>query len=192
MHNKKEKRKIKPKRESFSTKILDYIGETSKDLLILSARIMFDPKDLARDFGFYGGRLHPYYYSREISNLRRNSYFRQEGERFCLTKKGRIKIIKNILKNKSADNSKWPGFWLGIIFDIPEANRRERNFLRRELRYIGCRELQKSVWITPLEIEKELIALLKLWKKDFRGDIRFLKISKITDEENLKKSFNVA
>jgi hypothetical protein len=177
------------KKESFSEKILDYIGQTSKDLLVLSVRIMFDPKDLAKDFGFYGG--HRYSYSQGVSNLRRNSYFRQEGKNFYITEKGRIKIIENILKNKNTKNYKWNGIWLGIIFDIPEANRRERSFLRRELRHIGCRELQKSVWITPFDIEKELRALLNLWKKDFRGDIRFLKISEITDEENLKEDFGI-
>jgi hypothetical protein len=185
--------KNKTKNEkSLSGKILDYIGQTSKDIFIASAKIMFDPVGLAKELGLYGMLSSPHYCSREISNLRRNSYFRREGKKYYLTEKGRIKIIKDILKSRSAKNHKWNGFWLCIIFDIPEANRRERSFLRRELKHIGCRELQKSVWITPLEIENELIALLNLWKKDFNGDIRFLRINKITGEEDLKKTFRIA
>jgi len=40
-------------------------------------------------------------------------------------------------------------------------------------------------------MEKEIMALLKLWKLEFRGDIRFLVVEKITGEEELKKYFNL-
>jgi hypothetical protein len=187
----REKTRNKIKKESLATKILNHLGETSIDFLKLSARIVFDPKGLAKDLGFYGGHSYPRYYPRQISNLKRSSYFLQDGAVFYLSEKGRAKIIKNILINKKMENHKWRGFWLGIIFDIPEANRSERSFLRRELKYVGCKELQKSVWITPFDIKAELMTLLKLWKKDFRGDIRFLEINQISDEEELKKDFNI-
>jgi hypothetical protein len=40
-------------------------------------------------------------------------------------------------------------------------------------------------------MEREIMALLKLWKLEFRGDIRFLVVEKITGEEELKKQFNL-
>ena len=107
-----------------------------------------------------------------------------------MTPKGRIEIIKIILWKK-LENKKWDGKWRVIIFDIPEMSRRDRDFLRRELKWIGFIELQKSVWIFPFDMEKELMALLKLWKLKFKGDIRFLIVEKITEEEKLKKHFNL-
>ena len=56
---------------------------------------------------------------------------------------------------------------------------------------MGCKEIQKSVWITPLDIEKELLIILKFWKKDFSGDIRFLRIQAISEEKRIKKYFNM-
>ncbi len=176
-------------KEPLTKIILNYLGETSKDLLDLSLKIVFDPRALTRGMSLYKDAS--YYFPQEFSNLKKSSYFKKDGEKFYLTEKGRIKIIKNILRNKKIKNRKWNGVWLGIIFDIPEINRKERAFLRRELEWIGCKELQKSVWVTPFDIEEELLALLKLWKRDFRGDIRFLRIQKITGEDALKKRFEV-
>jgi len=45
--------------------------------------------------------------------------------------------------------------------------------------------------IPPFNFEKELKILLKLWKRDFRGDIRFLVIDKIVDDSDLKQQFNL-
>lgn len=179
------------KEESISEKVLNFIGEKSLEFLDLSLKIMFDPEDLIRTY--WGGSMYrsPSYIPRAVYSLKRSSYFKQEGKKFYVTKKGRLRIIKNIIRNKKNQTKKLNGKWLGIIFDIPEVNRKERAFLRRELNMAGCKELQKSVWITHFDIEKELLALLLLWKKDFKGDIRFLKIEKISGEEQIKKYFKI-
>jgi hypothetical protein len=171
-------------KEPFSDKVLKFIGEKSFEFLDLSFKIMFDPEEIIKKYGCTFS-----YAPRAIYNLKKSPYFAQQDKKFYVTEKGRIRIIKNIIKNKKIQTKKLNGKWFGIIFDIPEANRRERAFLRRELNMVGCRELQKSVWITPFDIEKELLALLSLWRKDFRGDIRFLKIDKISGEEKIKKIF---
>lgn len=181
---------MKEKRgKSLSERVLDLIGGKSLEFLDLSLKIMFDPEDLIRTY--WGGSMYrsPSYIPRAVYSLKRCPYFKQEGKKFYVTEKGRMRIIKNIIRNKNIQNRRLNSKWLGIIFDIPEANRRERAFLRRELNMAGCKELQKSVWITPFDIEKELLALLLLWKKDFKGDIRFLKIEKISGEEQIKKYF---
>lgn len=187
-----DKEKIKKTHEKpLSGKILDYLGETSKNILDASVRVVFDFKSVHREVGIslYGNSF--YYFPREISNLKKSAYFSYEEGKFYLTDKGRIKIIESILKKKKITDKKWDGLWRGIIFDIPEASRKERAFLRKELRWVGCKEIQKSVWITPLDIEKELLAILKLWKQDFSGDIRFLKIERITGEDEIKKYFEI-
>jgi len=182
--------KKKKKKESFSERVLNALLEKSLDFFDLSFKILFDPQELIRSSGMLHGYASPVNFSGKI--LKRSPYFKNEGKNFYVTERGRLKIIKTIIRskiNKKGLDKKWNGKWFGIIFDIPEANRKERSFLRRELNMAGCKELQKSVWITPFDIEKELLALLNLWKKDFRGDIRFIKIEKISGEDEIMDYF---
>jgi len=181
----------KVKEKPLSEKVLNFLGEKSLEFLDAGFKIIFDPEDLIKTY--WGGSMYKNfsYVPHTIYSLKRSPYFKQEGKKFYVTEKGRMRIIKNIIRNKNIQGKKLSGSWLGIIFDIPEVNRRERAFLRRELNMAGCKELQKSVWITPFDIEKELLALLSLWKRDFKGDIRFLKIEKISGEEQIKKYFKI-
>jgi len=184
----KNKDKKKEKKEPLSNKILQVLAERVKDLFDVGAVMFFEPKKFIGRYGFNLYRNDSYYMPKEFSNLKRSPYFKYQDKKFYVTEKGRIKIIKNILANKK-ENKKWDNLWRVIIFDIPEANRRERRFLRDELKWVGCKEVQKSVWITPFDVEKELLVLLELWKKDFSGDIRFLKVSEISGAKELKSRF---
>lgn len=190
MANKKIKRKNK--KINFPTKIiLDYLKETSTNLLDLTFNIFFDPDEMLKSAGFYV--KNPSVASsvnRWLSNLDNFSSFERKNGKVYLTEKGRIKIIRSIIKDINI-SQKWDGKWRAIIFDIPEASKRERNFLRTELKYMKFKELQKSIWITPFNIENELFALLKLWKMDFEGDIRFLEINKIENDSDIKKCFKL-
>lgn len=182
-------------KQGWTHKIFSYLAETSKNLLELTVTVLTDPHSLMRGFSLYGQpRLskskREIMLRQKISQLKRQGYFRKTKKGWELTLKGRIEVIKVILWKKLQDK-KWDGKWRLIIFDIPEMTRRHRDFLRRELKWIGFRELQKSVWIFPYDMEKEIMALLKLWQLEFHGDIRFLVVEKITDEEELKKYFNL-
>ena len=180
---------MKIKRESLSKKILFYLKDTSKDFLDLSVRIIFDPRSITKGMSLYRNNIQ--YFSKEVSYFKNSSYFNFKDNKFYLTEKGRTNIIKNIIKDKKTKNKKWDKKWRMIIFDIPELSSRERRFLRLELKWMGFKELQKSAWIFPYDVEKELLALLKLWKMDFEGDIRFLKIEKMIEEGDIKKYFKI-
>lgn len=183
----------KRKKVNFPTKILlDYLKEKGEDLLDLSFKIFLDPDSLIRDAGF---RVkYPSFSSSlvklisRLDNAPTGSSFELKNDKIYLTEKGRIKLIKILIKEK---RGKWDGRYRAIIFDIPEATRRERRFLRTELKQIGFKELQKSIWVYPYDIEKELLTLLKLWKIDFSGDIRFLRIDQIIDDKDIKKYFKL-
>jgi len=180
----------KPSKNSLINKVLIYLKDTSKDLFDLSMTIMFEPRELMKGMGMYRDYNKCPLYYKKISNLKKSSYFTIKDNKFYLSSKGRTEIIKFIIKDKKKIK-KWDGKWRAIIFDIPESDRRERNFLRRELKWMGFKELQHSVWITPQDIKKELLVLLKLWHKDFEGDIKFLIIEKIIKDEYFKKVFNL-
>lgn len=185
------------KRNSIPKKILLAIGEKTKDLLEVGFEIVFDYPELLRGTSLYrDDSLNPPMFYKGVSNLKRHGYLKvkkiEDKKKLYLTPKGRVEIIKSILKQKNGKELKWDGKWRAIIFDVPEVSRRDRDFLRRELSWIGFKELQKSVWIFPYEVEKELKALLQFWKLDFTGDIRFLTIVKIENDEDLRKCFNLS
>ena len=60
------------------------------------------------------------------------------------------------LSNITFRNKKTDGSSRLIIFDIPEQRRDARDMLRRKLKEFECRQLQKSVYITPYVCEDEI------------------------------------
>jgi len=168
--------------------ILNKLEEKTGELLDLSFTIMFNPRKLTRGMGLYRDHNYPIY--KRINNLKSSPYFDFSDDNFYLNNSGRIKIIENIIKKKKKIR-KWDGVWRAIIFDVPEKKRYQRNSLRRELRSMGFKELQHSIWITPFDVENELLCLLKLWHKDFKGDIRLLNIKEITHDADIKKTFRL-
>src|SRR3990167_723558 len=48
-----------------------------------------------------------------------------------------------------------------IVFDIPEASRKNRDPLRRYLKTARCEQVQKSVWKTNYDIYDELTEVIK-------------------------------
>ena len=176
------------KENSLAKKVLLQIGESCVGLLEAGGRLLFDWDEVVKGWSLYSDYT---LFPRGIAQLKKSGHIVQNKNKFYLTAKGRIEIIRTLMKEKRYEKKKWDGKWRAIIFDIPELNRRERRFLRDELRWIGFVELQKSVWIFPYEIEKELLVLLKLWRRDFRGDIRFLRIEKLGGAEKLKRHFSL-
>ena len=84
-----------------------------------------------------------------------------KGKFLRLTAKGKFELQK--LTNgewKERRKSFWDGKWRVIIFDIPEARRRDRVKLWRLLRRLGFFRLQDSVWVYPDDCE-DLIKLIK-------------------------------
>lgn len=180
-----------PQKNSALEKILLYIGETSINLFDLGRKIAVDPYQLAKEIDFVGLYTQPHLSAR-IRYLQRSRYLAQnkEGQR-VLTSFGRENIIKLLLRKKLT-GMQWDGKWRAVIFDVPEVKRSKRFFLRRELRAIGLKEVQKSVWVTPYDIEKELMCLLKFWKIDARGgDVRILVIDRMMDDRDLRLFFGV-
>jgi len=173
---------------SLANIILIKLEEKLEELFDLGITIMFNPRKLTKGMGLYRDYNYPIY--RKINNLKRSPYFTFRNDNFYLNDKGRVEIIKNIVnKKKKINKNKWDSIWRIIIFDIPESKRRDRDFLRRELKWMGFKELQHSVWISPYDIERELTCLLKLWCKDFQGDIRFIRAQKVIDDQKFRKMF---
>lgn len=166
-----------------------HLKDASTDLLEASIMMIFDPKECMRKYGVgLYGNYNNNYARRGLYNIKRSPYFTVENNVFYVSNKGRIEIIRSIIEDKKKVKN-GDGKWRAIIFDVPESKRYQRNFLRKELKSIGFKELQHSIWVTPYDIEKELLCLLKLWRSDFSGDIRFLVIEKMINDDDFKELF---
>ncbi len=115
--------------------------------------------------------------------------YKKGGERYLrITEKGKVEIIRYKLKQKNVEQ--WDKKWRVIIFDIPEVTRKDRNFLRQQLKWLGFFELQKSVWVFPYEVKKDLEAFIKLCNIELNGDIRFLIVEQMEDKD-LRRHFGL-
>lgn len=86
------------------------------------------------------------------------SWKEKDGElQLTLEEKGRKRVLGYRIDGMTLKNTgKWDGFWRVIIFDIPEDNRKAREFFREKLKDLGFQQLQKSVFITRLECKDEI------------------------------------
>ncbi len=177
------------KENSIGDRILCHLGEKTIELSKLGLNIAFNTHAFLD--GTYGDTKPPSDYYDTLRQMKKTGYLKEKQGQLYITEKGRIKKIKKVLKNKpKKEKKKWDGKWRGVMFDIPEASRKDRDFLRKELRQLGLMEVQKSVWVSPFNIERELKTLLKLWTIDFKGDIRFFVIEKMNDND-LKERFDI-
>ena len=91
---------------------------------------------------------------------------KQSGKNFKLTSKGTQKIkqlkkrLETVLPDPDYSRQNHRNFVI-VIFDIPEADRRKRVWLRSALRNLNFRILQKSVWIGKVKIPKKFISDLR-------------------------------
>lgn len=106
-------------------------------------------------------------------------------------KGGRILILKYSLREilNLKKKKKWQGKWFMVVFDIPEKERRKRNYLRSFLREIGFYPYNQSVYVFPYECEKEV----SLIKKIVEGGeyISYIVAERLEREEQLKKYFGL-
>ena len=82
-----------------------------------------------------------------------------------LTPKGMQKIftikLKMLDRRKRKDRK-----WQMVLFDIPEKKRRDRDLFRKNLRFLGYKRLQKSIWVCEYDTLKETKQLIKRYKLD--------------------------
>lgn len=106
-----------------------------------------------------------------------------------LTEKGKLRALLARLKHNYQKSKKWDGKWRLIIWDIPEASRRQRNQIRHFIKKVGFHQLQKSVFITPYPLPQEAVDYLR--ESELLGFIRFLRVDKIDDDSFLRNHFKL-
>ncbi len=78
----------------------------------------------------------------------------EEGKKYYAKRKARLRSFNSPFGKAAAKN-------LILMFDIPEARKAEREWLRRQLGVFGYSMIQKSVWVGPSPLPAEFEAYLK-------------------------------
>jgi len=74
----------------------------------------------------------------------------------------------------------WDGYWRVVVYDIAEEKKQLRVKLRKGLKKLGYKFIQKSVWISPFSSENDLEVFLK--KEKLWGRILVFKTRLASDE----------
>ena len=95
-----------------------------------------------------------------------------------------LREILNLKKKKDGKEK-----WFMVVFDVPEIERKKRNYLRGFLREIGFYPYNQSVYVFPYECEKEI----SLIKKIVEGGkyISYIIAEKLEHEDQLKVHFRL-
>lgn len=81
---------------------------------------------------------------------------------YQLKEKG-VQALETLEISLLQQTAKWDGNWRIIAFDIPEEKREARDALRRLIRQLGCRQLQRSLWVHPLPCLEQFRAIQKAY-----------------------------
>jgi len=112
-----------------------------------------------------------------LSRLHKKGYLNNKKGNWSLTQKGRTYNNRNLLfsyipspfdKNQQSNTI--------ISFDIAEADRVKRNWLRNQIKIFGYKMLQQSLWLGPGPLTQEFFK--RLTDLDIRKNIKIFTINK--------------
>lgn len=197
-NQKKIKRERRLKIGSMTQKLLSRIGEMMEGGLDVLDLMLTPFLDFYKKFYYGPSWRADHSLSKSVQKsyleLQKREYIREEikgeNKRIIITSRGRVEILRSKIFQKKKE--KWDGKWRIVIFDISEKQRRGRNLVRRELKWLGFKELQKSVWIFPYDAELELKDLIEILTKEIEGDIRFLTVEKMNYDQDFKEIFKLS
>lgn len=122
--------------------------------------------------------------------LKKEGFIRENPKQhkvLLLTRKGKLKLKalreqkKFMLPDVHYGQNASPELKI-IAFDIPERERRKRDWLRGALRTIGCKMIQKSLWFGKVQIPEEFLEdVQKL------GMMEYVEIFAVTKRGSLRK-----
>lgn len=119
--------------------------------------------------------------------------FKKKGKIFfpTLTARGRRQAFFAELQQMTIPIPKaWDGRWRVVLFDIPEDERKIRNYLRQHLKRMCFLSLQESVFVHPFDCEKEIRRL-----SEYYGNgtyIRFIEAIRIDQEKEVRAHFGLS
>ena len=81
----------------------------------------------------------------------------------------------------------WDGKWRVVLFDVPEAHKKERDAFSFHMKKLGFFQYQKSVFVHPSDCAKEIDFLIEY--HGLREHVRFIVAESLDNELHLKAHF---
>ena len=108
--------------------------------------------------------------------LRKHGFVEKRKDKYILTKAGRL-VMDYVIKRRKTVSKKWDGKYRVVIFDIPEKDRKMRDWLRQELYFMEYQKLQESVFIGKYPLPANLIKDLK--RNKIGNYVNYLLVDKV-------------
>lgn len=112
------------------------------------------------------------------------------GDVVRLSKKGQKLLkaldIEGIIIEKSV---KWDRVWRVISYDIPEKQKKEREYFRKKMKELGFTKLQKSMWVIPYECKEEVAVFAQLL--GVASHVMYLLTDKLPDQDKFIREFGL-
>ena len=129
-----------------------------------------------------------------ISRLKKQGLIETKGKyNVLLTSLGAEKAQQDFVEAESIlymqKKHKWDGGWRMILFDIPEKQRKIRDYLRKIIKRVGFKELQRSIWIYPGQVPVFLRHILS--RDDIRGHVKFIITEHLDNDQDIRRMFNL-
>ena len=181
-----------------ATKIL--LGMAGLGLLVFGGAVVPGILKIMKNFESSGAKGDENKYTRKqinnaLSNLKRQKLIKiikEKDGRFKikLTNRGKKRMLKLSLENVHIQKPKtWDKKWRVVIFDVPNDFNPAREALRRKMKKLGFKQLQKSVWVHPYDCEDEILFIAEVLKVEEYVEI--ITAEKVLHEKVLKKSFKM-
>ncbi len=106
-----------------------------------------------------------------------------------LTEKGKLRALNISFRNFQNKKEKWDGKWRMIAFDVPDEYKKGRDAIRYRMKLGGFYRLQESLFLFPYDCQREINALVKLFKLE--KYVRFGLLDFIDNEEQIKSIFKI-
>lgn len=107
-----------------------------------------------------------------------------------ITEKGKTEVIKNAMGELGIIKPDvWDGKWRMVFFDVEELNRGKRDLFRKWLVKLGLRKMQKSVWVYPYSLEKEIKFLREVL--GVPHGVKLVTAERIENDEDLRDWFDL-
>lgn len=113
----------------------------------------------------------------------------QDGVKIKITEKGKKKVLMFNLEDLKPKEGKWDGMWRVVFFDIEELSRNKRWWLRKYLKKLGLRQMQRSVWVSPYGVNDEVKYMREVLEIPHGVKLGLLK--EVENEEDLKEWFGL-
>lgn len=97
-----------------------------------------------------------------------------------LEDKGKKRVLSYELHNLKVKKPKvWDGLFRVVVFDIPETKKQARDILRKKLRELEFKKLQKSVFVSPFECKNEIDFIKHSY--DIAPNVHYMLVKEIPD-----------